>query len=81
MRMKLTQTERDQLYEVADVEGREDVKNALGPRPRAVTIEDEAEIQKVRDLAAQCLEVGVPERYGFDKIENIYEKGNEVLFR
>lgn len=81
MRIKLTTEEKNQMYEIADVEGREDVKQALDGTYRAPVVEGEENVAIVRDLAAQALEVGVPERYGFDKVENVYEKGNEVLFR
>lgn len=78
VKLKLTREEHGQMMEVADVEGRDDVKEVI---KRTRIVEGREDLTKVRDLAAQVVEVNAHERYGFDAIEGLYDRASAELYR
>lgn len=75
---------RGQLIEIAFGVGNETAEQILtwdrNGRRDGIVLETEREIQIIRDLAAIALEGNVPEMYGFDQVERVYDETTEILF-
>lgn len=78
MKLELSKQEEAELREIADVENRHLVTEVLNGQGRV--IQDRSGIGLIRDLAGQMLETGAAEVYGFDTMEDVYERASRELY-